>query len=510
MAEEQNQTPPEEYSPSSSFRATMDAIHAGERNPAVLRQTAVEKMSKESLGLEEGSPESKTEEGTGIGEGAEITEKPIGLPSEEPASEGVPERQDDDGEGEPEADDGEGLSRDDLRQKLSAEPEKLLAEDKKEDEKKEKEEWRGPQPADSNRFKARVDRYEKALTERDAALASIQKETQELKTKVEEYEKKGATLPLNVDEQLSELKQYRRRYALERDPEFQEKFAVRLNESNDLVDDAFSTVNVSEKLRTRIKEMGGVGAFLRSDTIVAVKAGKGQEDLKPADFVNRILAKMEAEAPDAAAVVRSELANQRKIEAEKGKFIQTETAEAEKYFSQIEQEESQIVAMEQQIEEKLNEVVTTFKGTVHSEDWMKPLEIPVDAQPDKHKLLSAENAFRKNLREFFDRQLDIPVVREAAKRATDQKQLNEFANILIDSARVFHVERELKKERDRANALATDLEKARKAGSRSTSRRTTGGKGVVDTSGEPKASDFSSALQFAITHDRWAKAQKGA
>lgn len=502
MPEEQNEDPMEEYSPSASFRATMDAIHAGEKSPEKLRQTAVDTMVKDPLGL----PESELKAEGDDSDLNSSDEGELGINSEiiEGGVEGGVEGGEVDGSGETdEGEDEKELTHDDLRKKLSTDPGEAPTE-----EKQEKEDWRGAQPADSNRFKVRVDRYEKALTERDSAIATAQKEAQELKAKVEEYEKKGATLPENIDEQLSELKQYRRRYALERDPEFQQKFATRLTESNDLVDDAFATVKVSEKLRGRIKEMGGIGAFLRSDTVVAVKDGKGQTDLKPADFVNRILAKMEAEAPDAAAVVRSELANQRRIESEKVKFIQTESAEADKYFSQIEQEESQFADLEQKVEERLNEVVTTFKGTVHSEDWMKPLEIPVDAQPDKRKSLTAENSFRKNLREFFDRQLEIPVVREAAKRATDQKQLNEFANILIDAARVFHVERELKKERDRANSLAADLEKARKAGSRSTSRRTTGGKGAVDTSGEPKRSDFETDLAFTIAHNRWQDTQK--
>jgi hypothetical protein len=467
----------------------MDAVVKGETNEDTLRETAVKAM-----------PKKPSDDPIPPAEGGDETP-----PSDETPPDDTPPVEELGGDDTPPAEDeGEGeetpLSREALRKQLAGEEEETPG---NEDEPG----LRGEQPTDSSKVRKRIKHYEGLLSDKETALETTKTELAALQEKVKGLEEKAGGLPEDIQDQLSELRQYRRRYSIEKDPEFQSRFASKLEESNELVDDALSSIGVSQKLRTQIKQAGGIGAFVRSDAMIPIKGKTGKtEQIDARQFVSLALNTMKDQAPDSEAVLRAELAAQRRIETEKAKFIDTETKEADKFFAEQEKREIELAANAEKVEEELEKVITTFKATVHTNDWMKDLEVPETAAPEERKAIIADNRFRKQLREFFDMQLTMPMVREAAKRATKQEELDEFANMLIDASRVFYVERQERALRKENERLKAELDKVRKASGRSTPRRTTGGRAPVDTSGEPKRSDYQSDLAFSIAHNRWKEA----
>lgn len=510
--DEQIESTPAEFESSGAFRNTMSSVMSGVRDEGKLRQQAVDDMKSKPLT----ASELEADESGKKKELDPVPDKPEGSddPDLDKPDADKPEPKKDEGkkpgsDGE-EQEEVETLTRDDLRKSLSPkkgktdEKEPDALDPKGEEKKPDDDPLRGEYPADPERFRKRVNNYERLISESETREEAFKTQIDELTKKAEQVGK----IPEDVENQLTELKQYRRRYAIETDPTYVEKFQTRINESNELVDEALQSINITEKTRTMIKEAGGLSAFLRSNQKVTVHDNKGKTvQIEPSEFLNLALDKMNKKAPDAEATVRAELAQQRRINSEKTKFIEKETQEADKYFEKLEAETAQTQEMIETQEAELEKVMTTFKATVHAHDWMKEEKLPENPTPEQQKEIRAENSFRKKLRNLFDSQLNMDLVREAAKRATKQEELNEFATILVDAARVFHVERELSAAEKRIASLEKELDSVRKAGSRSTpDRRSTGGRTAVDISGEPKPDQFDSPLKYAIELNRWQKA----
>jgi len=478
------------FKPSDSFRATMDAVQGGETDEQKLQDIATKAMPQkpsidpvaditanaEAKEAEEAAAQAAADEEAAAAAAGE------GKTSEEKDAETL-------------TTDEEAEKREEMRAKLSSEEPAAKIED---------DEMRGIKPTDPTRFQKRVNNYEKLIGEKDQRLTEVQAELNTLQEKIAAVEGVGA--PEEIQEQLNELKQYRRRYAIERDPEIQQRFQGKIDESNELMDEALDSAGVSVKMRSHIKEMGGVAAFLKSgDTIDFLEPGQTKKQkLTPGQYISKALANARAVAPDAAAIFESELAAQRRLDKEKAKFMEGETKESKEYFDKIENREAEISKLGENAEEELEKVILSFKTTVHTRDWMKNLVAPADASDDVKKAVDVDNAFRKDLRGYFDLQTQIPAVREAAKRTTTQQQADELARLIIDSARVFHVERELKAEKARSEFLQKEIDKVRK-GSRSTpEKKTTGGRTpAADISGQPKRENYSTNLQYGIELNRW-------
>lgn len=487
----------------------MAKVTQGERDQRSLQQTAVEAMEKKPSTeqvdpapnaqppAEPAAPAKPSDDPLGSEAAPEGGEKPDDTPAEDLTATRGEQDQPEDGE-KPEKGD-RAPTREALRKGLKQSDEEALEED-----------LRGVKPADPERFRKRIKHYEGLVQDRDKVITNQKTQLEQLQDRLAALEKQGADVPANIQDELAELKQYRRRYAIERDPEFQKRFNTRLEESNDLVDDALKTIGITEKLRKTIKDMGGISAFVRSDVQIPVRGADGKTNkVDPRQFISLALDTMKASAPDAEAVLRSELAAQRKLEAEREKFVKAESEEAQKYFAALEKSQGQAAGVNAQLEARLDEVIDGFKATVHTSDWMKDLEVPETATAAEQRQIRADNAHRAKLRQFFDAQLGMRVIREAAIRATSQEEIDELANMLIDSARVFHVERDFAKAQKRITELEKELDKVRTAGSRTTTRKSTG-REVAATTGEPQEKDFDSPLKYSIAHERWKKSQGAA
>jgi len=490
----EDKTPADQaFKSSPSFLATMEAVQGGETDEKKLSDIATEAMPEKPKAdpVPDATADAAAKEAEEAAAQAVADEEAAAAAAEEGKT--AEEK-----EAETLSTDEEAVKRDEMRAKLSSEEPAA---------KTEEDEMRGIKPTDPTRFQKRVNNYEKIITEKDERLTEVRAEIDALQAKVAAVEGVGA--PEEIKEQLDELKQYRRRYAIERDPEIQQRFQAKIDESNELMDEALGSAGVSEKMRAHIKDLGGVAAFLKSgDQIDFIEPGQTKKKkLTPGQYISKALANAREVAPDAAAVFESELASLRRLDKEKAKFVEGETKESKEYFDKIEQRESEISKLGENAEEELEKVILSFKTTVHTRDWMKDLVAATDASDDIKSAIDVDNAFRKDLRDYFDLQTQIPAIREAAKRTTTQQQADELARVIIDSARVFHVDRELKAEKARADFLQTELDKVRK-GSRSTpAKKTTGGRTpAVDTSGQPKRESYATNLQYGIELTRWKKA----
>jgi len=497
----EDRTPADQpFTPSASFRATMDAVKGGETDEQKLKDIATDQMSGRSKDpvpdVDVDADAQKEADEQAQADQAAADEQ---AQADEQAAKDAEAAKGEEDQTETLTTDEEAAKREEMRSKLSSEEPAA---------KTEEDELRGVQPNDPTRFQKRVNNYEKILTEKDKALAAVNAELDTLREKVTQIETVGA--PEQIKEQLNELKQYRRRYAIERDPEFQQRFQGKLDESNELMDEALSSAGVSEKMRGVIKDIGGVAAFLKSDNKIEFNepGSTKKQTLTPGQYIAKALANARNIAPDAAAVFEAELAAQRRLDKEKAKFMEGETKEAKEYFDRIENREAELSKLGETAEQELEKVIASFKTTVHSQDWMKDLSSAPDASEDVKKAISTDNAFRKQLREYFDLQTQIPAIREAAKRTTTQQQADELARVIIDSARVFHVERELKSATATIEKLQKELDAARRGGRSTPTKKTTGGRTAPESNtGEPKRENFESDLQHSIAVNRWKTAQ---
>lgn len=295
---------------------------------------------------------------------------------------------------------------------------------------------------------------EKKATELEGRLAELQSKPQLTDAQKKEWETK--------DEELMRL---RRRYSLESDPEVK-KYDTRIAATAKVITDTVASSNLPDWLKEEVKKLGGIENLARSDKeyrLKAAKEGEKDEMVSGAELYRRALHAMN---PMDADQIRVAIAEQKRIQAEKGNFIEEESKKAKDYFDKEAQSKAE---QSKQIEAAQAQQVQLFKGVqerILKEKWLQDEEVPTTGDDSAIKATKSRNALRPKLRQLVEETISF--------KSEDPKEVADFYfQVTRDAAKVYYAEHELKLSQARIKELETELDGIKNA-SRTTPRNGSG------------------------------------
>jgi len=316
--------------------------------------------------------------------------------------------------------------QDDIKAKLQAENEAILAAEKaKQDEPKEEEvaqEELQVLPHDKPKTAKRIQKLLSLVEEERKVATTSKQEAADKAAKLAELEKKLGESKIQdpetqkkVDEQLNELSMYRRRYQLEQDPEVKAKFDTRIDSAESAI---ITTLKRrygtnGEAIADLIKNEGGWLKFTESSRPVTMTDGKQVPSSEFADLIMQALPLGERKAVEAAMIEQLSTAR------EKTRFFEEQQGQAKKFFEEQEAKtKQQAEQTRQQTEETKKSIEAWQKKLVDDNPWLRPVEAPVDATPEQKKDIEENNRYTQQLNQLLNKNLnarDIPTVLEVVK-----------------------------------------------------------------------------------------------
>jgi hypothetical protein len=348
----------------------------------------------------------------------------------------------------------EDVSRESLR-KSEPKPEEKK-EEKKEPEKKAEvkpedeipADELAPLPHDKPRTAKRI---EKLLALKDAAIqseATTKKELADRDTKLKELqaeiEKVKTVDPKTQDEvkqQLDELKMFRRRYELEKDPEVKEKFDTRVEQAETSIISTLKNKGAGDGLLALIKEEGGWDKFARSSRSVTLNDGTKVTAAQLADQVVQSLPLGDRKAIDGL------MMEQLSLVREKDRYFKEQQQTAVKYFEdQSKKQTEQAEAQKKQVDAVQDNINNWMKEVEAKNDWLHERTVKETATPEEKAAIAEDNAYAKKLNILL-------------KKGLATRSLDDALQITLDSVQMFQ-EKRLK---EKAIAEAEGLRKQLKA-----------------------------------------------
>ncbi|MFB1500832.1 hypothetical protein [Thiocapsa sp. N5-Cardenillas] len=475
--------------PSDAFRATMKSVLSGERDTTKLKETAVQAAEQPAQPAESqpAAPVAPAETQT-------PEDKTPAAPAEKPTDEETPK--------DPLA------QQKQLREELAKQTDAPVKPAEEKPAERTPDELRGVQPTDPERFRKRVNHYESLLTDATTKRTAAEQELTQLKTRLQELEQKTSALPPELEKDLTELKQFRRKQAINTLPEYREKFAKPLETSMALVDDILERAKAHQDLRKFIKETGGLVAFEGADLKLKIRKDGRELVVNPAQYIKEMQDRLEATSPSDAAVFRSELANQRRLAFERQKFVEGETAEADKFFEQARQREEQTVQERKQREANLEQALDKFRATVFAADWIKDQPVPEAGPAEVRARVIAENKTRKQLRDLFEGTTKLGAVRAAFLACQSPEEADTLASMISESTQYYPTKAKLKLAEARVAELEEELRKVRTASSVTTRPSAGVPPGTVSGSADLPKAEGESDLAYTIRRQRWMQSQQ--
>lgn len=289
------------------------------------------------------------------------------------------------------------------------------------------------------------------IKQRDAKLTALEKEMAEIKNG------RGAS-----DDQIKrdqeDLKRFRRRYEIDKDPEFNTRFNDRIKITNDVIHGILLKNGVKKEDADFIASNGGFNAYIEQNP-------EGAET-----FLNALSLGDRQK-------IQTALTEQQLVARARDEFIRTETENADKYFQEKERAEAEARAKNpdpSKIAEQEKKVMNDWsESVIKTLPYFQEQEIPGDAAPEVRTRLEDENKFAAELREQL-------------KGNLQPKNLQERVDIALAATLAHRLKRRL----DETTARITELEKENEAlkndsatTPRSGNTTTSGG----SESGRPKA-----------------------
>lgn len=247
-------------------------------------------------------------------------------------------------------------------------------------------------PKTAKRIRALLDKIAKA----DEIVATTRKEALEKAAKLDELQKQLATVKTvdpkteeEIKQQLDELVQYRRRYALETDPQVSAKFDGRIKGADEVIYNTLTKAGAGDELLNLIKEEGGWTKFSDSGKIIPLKGGDKQTAAELAQTILNQLSYSSRRAIDAAMI------DQMHAKQEKERFFNEETSKAKQYFEQQElQRKQQQEAQEKNVKEG-REYIANFEKELRSSEFMQEKTVPGNATPEQRAAIEEHNQWAK-------------------------------------------------------------------------------------------------------------------
>ena len=328
---------------------------------------------------------------------------------------------------------------------------------------------------------------------RDKTLAEKEAIIKELQTKAATTQ--GSEELTKMKEELEntrkDLLRYRRRYDLDTDPEVKTKFEVPVVQAESTIKEVLNKYQLGEPTLKEIEKTGGFAEFSRSNKVYTIKEADANGDVVSVQKTAADLVKawLNAMPVGDAEEIRSAMAQQSMTRAEKKRFFEKETAEAEKYFkSQEEQRTKFQQEQEANLEKTRKEYSDWAESQIKSKDWLKDKDLPAGATAEQKKQIEEHNEFAKQLRSMIKN----PPTNSADK----------VKEILLGGVEAHHLRKENGAQAAKIKALEAELSKLKNG------TRTTPKEGSILSgsrkSEEPRKTgkidlDFGEAFEKAVT-----------
>jgi len=328
---------------------------------------------------------------------------------------------------------------------------------------------------------------------RDKTLAEKEAIIKELQTKAATTQ--GSEELTKMKEELEntrkDLLRYRRRYDLDTDPEVKTKFEVPVVQAESTIKEVLNKYQLGEPTLKEIEKAGGFAEFSRSNKVYKIKESDANGDIVTVEKTAADLVKtwLNAMPVGDAEEIRSAMAQQSMTRAEKKRFFEKETAEAEKYFkSQEEQRTKFQQEQEANLEKTRKEYSDWAESQIKSKDWLKDKDLPAGATAEQKKQIEEHNEFAKQLRSMIKN----PPTNSADK----------VKEILLGGVEAHHLRKENGAQAAKIKALEAELSKLKNG------TRTTPKEGSILSgsrkSEEPRKTgkidlDFGEAFEKAVT-----------
>jgi len=286
-------------------------------------------------------------------------------------------------------------------------------------------------PNDPPRYKKRMEKAKKRWEEEKAReIEALRKELESAK-QVEPATEKPSGM---TDEERTELIQLRRRFAIDKDPEFTNQFDEPLKANQDRIKGILKKHNMSDENLAVIDNLGGFDTFAESHP----------------ELARQILEKVSEDSVVDAEVLKGKLSETISLKDAKQRAIEKAMKDADKYFEGMTEKQKQSI---EQANKQREQVVKTMEVVV-DEYAKQPIfsDVPVTDGMGEQERKRAEsiNARRATVRQKMKEAVAISDPREAAQLA-------------VAAAYAFELKAQLNEAQTELKAAKDQLAKIKKA-----------------------------------------------
>lgn len=337
-------------------------------------------------------------------------------------------------------------------------------------------------PHDKPKTARRIQGLLKKIDEVSTKEATTAKQLQEKESKLAELEKKlGEVQSVDpatneaIKKQLDELSMYKRRYDLEKDPEFQSRFDNRITGAEKSIEDIFAAKTGGDQLNKIVKEEGGWIKFSESAKLYKMNDGSTMSGAELAEDIRSKLPASERRAIDAAELEQAQARRERQ------RFIEEESKKASEYFKQQEAQAAKAREDQSKAAETVKKQINDWETKFVSDNAFFTEEKVDGLTGEKLEAANDKNRHAKQLRDVL-------------KKNMAANDLDSMLTVISESVK-YHEERrqhaiaiaKIKSLEDQLKARQAEIDTFKKA-SATTPRSGTiqgGGKGQVRTQDTP-------------------------
>ncbi len=297
-------------------------------------------------------------------------------------------------------------------------------------------------PHDKPKTAKRIEKLLKKLSDAESEKATTRKDAEDRAKRVAELEaeigKVKSVDPLaneQVKKHLDELAMYKRRYALENDPEVKARFDDRVAGAETGIQKMLADVGTPESLVEMIKSEGGWIKFADSNRTIKLVTGKEMTAAEISETIRNALPLSERRKLEAMEM------EQTQAKRDKDVYFSEEQKKASDWFAA---QEGQTKA-QQEAQRKAFEDATKYVGqwknklTTDSE-WLRPRDIPSTATPAQKAEIEDHNKHVKQLQSQMEKYLNakdldgmLEVVADAVKYHQERRNI---ASLLTEKGKL--------------------------------------------------------------------------
>lgn len=308
----------------------------------------------------------------------------------------------------------------------------------------------------------KVDALNLTFTETKRQSDEKAKKMSELEEQLKKVQSADPATADAVKTQLDELRMFKRKYELDRDPEIKTKFDSRVDYAEKGITEILSARQATPALLKLISDEGGWTKFSSSQSPVSVRASDGSlTTITAAEASENILSALPMVDRKR---LESAMMEQIQIERDKKRFLEEETKRANEYFSEREEQNNKQAETQKRSMEEASKLIEDFKTTaISSRDWLKQEPVPEGATPEQRAELEDSNAYRKQLASLLKKNLEV-------------RDVPSMLGVVEDSVAYYAERRKTAKLTDEVARLRLEIDSGRKAldkfksASKSTSR----------------------------------------